>query len=78
MTHNCGTIFAVCVCAIYFDSRNPKSLDLKQFYIYTCRIDLYKEKNALHAEKLEHRKAGQRMPNPTRLSKARLSMNRIR
>eukprot|EP00890_Picochlorum_soloecismus_P003192 jgi/Picsp_1/3874/NSC_01386-R1_39s ribosomal protein l47 len=41
-------------------------------------IDLYKEKNALHAEKLEWRKAGQRMPNATRLSKTRLSMNRIK
>ncbi|KAI8114328.1 hypothetical protein M9434_002454 [Picochlorum sp. BPE23] len=41
-------------------------------------VALYKERNALHAEKLEWRRLGQRMPQATRFSKVRLSMNRIK
>lgn len=41
-------------------------------------ISLYKERNALHAEKLSWKKLGYRMPQATRFSKVRLSMNRIK
>jgi len=43
-----------------------------------CRVTLYKEKNLLYAEKMEWRKMGKRMDNATRLSKVKLSMNRIK
>jgi len=39
---------------------------------------LYKEKNALYAEKLAWKKLGYRMPQATRFSKVKLSMNRIK
>ena len=41
-------------------------------------ISLYKEKNALYAEKLAWKKVGYRMPQATRFSKVKLSMNRIK
>lgn len=46
--------------------------------LHSLWITLYKERNALHAEKLAWKRAGQRMPQATRLSKTRLSMNRIK
>lgn len=41
-------------------------------------ISLYKERNSLHAEKLVWKKLGHRMPQATRLSKVKLSMNRVK
>jgi hypothetical protein len=46
--------------------------------LHSLWLTLYKERNALHAEKLAWKRAGQRMPQATRLSKTRLSMNRIK
>ena len=46
--------------------------------LHALWMTLYKERNALHAEKLEWKRAGQRMPQATRFSKTRLSMNRIK
>ena len=46
--------------------------------LHALWLTLYKERNALHAEKLAWKRVGQRMPQATRLSKTRLSMNRIK
>ncbi len=56
-----------------------RSLRRKSFDdLHALWLTLYKERNALHAEKLAWKRAGQRMPQATRLSKTRLSMNRIK
>jgi hypothetical protein len=56
-----------------------RSLRKKSFDdLHALWLTLYKERNALHAEKLAWKRAGQRMPQATRLSKTRLSMNRIK
>lgn len=46
--------------------------------LHSLWISLYKERNALYAEKLAWKKVGHRMPHATRFSKVRLSMNRIK
>jgi hypothetical protein len=46
--------------------------------LHALWIALYKERNALHAEKAAWKRVGQRMPQATRLSKTKLSMNRIK
>ena len=46
--------------------------------LHALWISLYKERNALYAEKMAWKKLGYRMPQATRFSKVKVSMNRIK